>query len=341
MRNNYDLDDNDDDYRRWPLLEELLTAFEQSIKPVYERADAKALVQQRWHGRLVWWAAIGGTLAVLCAIVELASAIPSIRLWIGGLEVVAAAIAIVVVGLGMWSAFHPYWLQHRFVAEQCRFIKFHLLLNPSVWYGKKPVELKKIIDHYVHAIKSPDKQLIHKWVTWRRTVCDRFQNLPVGLGEDLQKQIVEYVIEKRLDYQRGYFHKQAEKRHRWEKRTRNVSPVCFFLSIVFAFAHFVFEWLAGEDHHGLLHTLGSVSVVLAAALPTLAAGVRTIRSAYEFGRNQLRFEAMSHFLGVIDGEVKRQTAPATAIEMLREAEQALESEHRAWLRLMIEAEWFG
>ena len=78
-----------------------------------------------------------------------------------------------------------------------------------------------------------------------------------------------------MRYQQEYFDGQAKRRHRWKRWTRNVSPACFFLSIVAAFSHFLFEWLAGESHEGWLHFLARVFVLLAAALPVLAMGVRT------------------------------------------------------------------
>ena len=80
-------------------------------------------------------------------------------------------------------------------------------------------------------------------------------------------------------------------------------------------------------------------IVAAAVLPAIAAGVRTYRSAHEFGRNQLRFTAMSHYLQLIAHDIG--TRSDEAFPLLREAEMALDAEHRAWLRLMLEAEWFG
>jgi hypothetical protein len=82
-------------------------------------------------------------------------------------------------------------------------------------------------------------------------------------------------------------------------------------------------------------------MLLAAALPAFAAGVRTFRSAHEFGRNQLRFDAMSEYLATARVNVGKQTSPQSKLHLLREAEAALDAEHRAWLFLTFEAEWFG
>jgi uncharacterized membrane protein YhaH (DUF805 family) len=217
-----------------------------------------------------------------------------------------------------------------------------VLLNPTVWYGRSSDEIRNSIESMSHVLRNPEEHMIHEWVTWRVQISKRFDPLPSSIPDEVLKELVDYYKVKRLQNQQRYFDRQAQKRHRWERWTRNVSPVCFFLSIVAAFSHFLFEWLAGEDHHeSWLHFFASVFVLLAAALPVLAMGVRTFRAAHEFGRNKLRFEGMSHFLSDILALVEKPEPAAAMIPLLREAEIALDSEHRAWLRLMIEAEWFG
>lgn len=80
---------------------------------------------------------------------------------------------------------------------------------------------------------------------------------------------------------------------------------------------------------------------LAALLPVMAAGIRTCRGAFEFGRNSLRFESMAHHLGYLIKELKSAESPEGMLAILRRGEYAMESEHRSWMRLMMEAEWFG
>ena len=340
-RPNYDLDDDDEDLARWPKLRSLLIVARETLLPVYLATDAAAMRQQKRHSWLVLWAAIFGTLAVLCAIFELSDVIPISRSVLSIVELIAAFIAIVVVVLGIYSALHPDWLLQRFLAEQCRFVKFHILLNPAVWHGRTGDEIRSTVEAMSQALRNPNEHLIHEWVTWRVQIAKRFDPLPKDIPEDVVKELVDYYKTKRLQNQQRYFDRQALRRHRWERWTRNVSPTCFFLSIVAAFSHFLFEWLAGESHEGWFHFLAGVFVLLAAALPVLAMGVRTFRAAHEFGRNKLRFEGMSHFLSEILVLVETQESASSVMPLLREAEIALDSEHRAWLRLMIEAEWFG
>ncbi len=340
-RSNFDLDDDEADLARWPQLCSLLSASRETLLPVYLATDVAAMRQQKRHSWLVLLAAIFGTLAVLCAIFELSDIILISRSVLSIVELIAATIAIVVVGLGIYSALHPDWLLQRFLAEQCRFVKFHLILNPAVWHGRSGDEIRASVEAMFHALRNPDEHLIHGWVTWRLQIAKRFDPIPKELPEEVVKDLVDYYKVKRLRDQQRYFDRQAQRRHRWERWTRNVSPACFFLSIVAAFSHFLFEWLAGESHEGWLHFLAGVFVLFAAALPVLAMGVRTFRAAHEFGRNRLRFDGMSHFLSEILILSESQVSPTAVIPLLREAEIALDSEHRAWLRLMIEAEWFG
>lgn len=339
-RQDYDLDD-DLDVLRWPQLRGLLLVFRETLLPVYLAADQAAMRQQRRHSWLVGWAAAFGTVAVLCAIVELSDNLPLNRQWIGTVELVAAAAAIIAVGLGIWSALQPDWLLKRFIAEQCRFVKFHLLLDPKAWHGRADAEVKLAVENLLQPLRAPERHFVHEWVSWKRKLVGRFDAVPIDLPDDIATELIAYYEIKRLRYQQGYFAGQAKKRHRWEMLTRNVSPCCFFLSIVAAFSHFVFEWFAGEDHHGRMHFLAGICVLLAAALPVVAAGVRTVRAAHEFGRNQLRFAATSNHLNIILGDIAKQPSSTAKIQLFREAESTLDHEHRAWLRLMIEAEWFG
>ena len=93
------------------------------------------------------------------------------------------------------------------------------------------------------------------------------------------------------------------------------------------------------------HALADVSIVLimvAASMPVLGAGVRTLRTAYEFARNTVRYRAklvtLRHFKNKLPSHNED---PEPIFHAFWHCEQILESEHREWLRLMTDAEWFG
>ena len=79
----------------------------------------------------------------------------------------------------------------------------------------------------------------------------------------------------------------------------------------------------------------------AAAFPVVGAMVRTMRTAFEFGRNANRFDGVARILASVDQQLQAAASPAVKLELLREAEFVLQHENRSWMRLMIEAEWFG
>jgi hypothetical protein len=347
-RKNYDMDDDANDFVKWPDLQILLQVLKSDLLPMYSAADVSAKRRQTLHSWLVGLAAVFGTIAVLCAIFELAEIFPDQADSVEIAEIVAAGAAIVLVVLGICSSFHKTWLSNRFIAEQCRFIKFHLLLDPAFWYGQTESAIRSTVANLLQPLRIKNKQflgkdgLIHQWVTWKSKITDRYVPISNPLPVEVANQLIDYYKDKRLDYQHHYFEDQAKKRGWRETATKYIPPWCFFLSIVAAFVHFVIE----KKHLDDVHIVARYSLLLAAALPAFAAGVRTVRAAHEFGRNHLRFEAKENYLHNILGDPAVQTAAgqppsADAIPLLREAEGALDAEHRAWLRLMIESEWFG
>jgi len=82
-------------------------------------------------------------------------------------------------------------------------------------------------------------------------------------------------------------------------------------------------------------------ILLAASLPVLGGAVRTFRSAYDFARNTYRYRAKAVALNLIGSSLEHASGPHSQFLGLWFCEQTLENEHREWLRLMIEAEWFA
>ena len=135
-------------------------------------------------------------------------------------------------------------------------------------------------------------------------------------------------------------------------------PGAFFASIVAALLHFSVDFAEKIAHGAASHpdeevvlagvasttsapSLSLLLVMLAAALPVIGTGVRTYRLANELGRNVLRFKASAANLDQILGSAEGRTQQAELLVDLHQAEQLLEIEHREWLRLMLEAEWYG
>jgi hypothetical protein len=89
-----------------------------------------------------------------------------------------------------------------------------------------------------------------------------------------------------------------------------------------------------------VHELSHVFIFLAAALPTVGAGIRTVRAAHEFARNKVRYRAKEVGLTHMDKVLLRGTGPEAKISDMEFCDRALELEHREWARLMNETEVF-
>lgn len=327
---------------------------------VYDR-DAQS--QQAWHQWLVAVAAIAGSTAVLLAILQLATfarplllETPAAAVLAGG-EYVAAILAIIAVVLGLSVAFHTRWRVLRMKAEQYRFLKAHYLLHAAQWLSRAPAERSDYLRTMLAGIHALDSGDAHHWA---QGTFSLFRDEPASLAATdapLAAALVRYLRVGRIESQRDYFIVQTRRRHDRERGTWFIPPACFFLSIVFAFAHFAVEIWGQERHSADAHaevravpakkphhtpTALMIGCLLgAAAFPVLGAMVRTMRTAFEFGRNANRFEGVAHVLDEIDGQLALPLPPAAQMELLREAHRMLQHENRSWMRLMIEAEWFG
>jgi hypothetical protein len=339
--------------------------------PVYDRI---ALNQQRWHQWLVGVAAVTGTLAVLLAIFQMAKP----RLFEAFLkafeygELLAAVLALVSVVVGLSVAFHTRWQLLRMKAEQYRFLKFHVLLHAGQWLNRSASDRDEGLRTLLAGIHALDKEDAHEWSIGVFSLVADDPALISQADEPLTDDIVRYFRVHRLESQRNYFETQSERRHERERTTWMIPPACFFLSILCAFIHFggeaARELLAHEEASQaespapgvtspvkppaapprakeppdtLFDRLLNACLIGAVAFPVIGAMVRTIRTAFEFGRNANRFAGVARILTNIEEKLAAATSPAVKLELMREAEFVLQQENRSWMRLMFEAEWFG
>ena len=82
-------------------------------------------------------------------------------------------------------------------------------------------------------------------------------------------------------------------------------------------------------------------LVLAVILPAVGAAIRTVQLSRELERNALRARAKEQALKRLRDQLLVEQNPPAILLTLHTCEDILESDHREWLRLMIEAEWFG
>ena len=362
--------------RQWNSLVRAEIGSVQSF-PYY---DQQAQSQQRWHRWLVIVAAITGSTAVLLAILQLGVyARPQLRdtlldEFLAGSEYVAAGLAALAVVLGLSVAFHTRWQVLRMKTEHYRFVKFQFLLHAAKWANCEADEGDKQLRKLLAGIHALDHRDAHDWAQGVFSLEEDNPAVVVQADDALANDILRYFRHRRLGAQREYFEVQAHRRHIIERRTWLIPPICFFLSILCALLHFVVE-IYGHSaiHDPTAHEeerkpvaakapenprpapppvevaaekpppgpLMLACLIGAAAFPLIGATVRTIRTAFEFGRNSNRFEGVARSLTRIEKQLDPADTSAAKLHLLRDAEFVLRNENRSWMRLMIEAEWFG
>ena len=374
-----ELYDSPDDLARWPLLAPLLKSWQTEVwdKDHTEfrgcwRYDQDALRLQQVHRVVVIFAAAAGTGAVVLAILQLGmehqkcgpylasllSGILGSRMgtdamqeWATNVLMLAEVACVVLAGtavlLGIFSSLNHRWRELRFKAENYRMLKFRFLLNGAYWLRQTQEERGLHLFMHLVQIHDIDDKGIRDWIHWQREILPPLEAPDVEPDEPLARELADYFRARRLASQQEYFESRGHQLHRVERVVRHIGPALFMLSVVAALTHAILHlwhtWEEGEHHSQpsplVLWAFGLA--LMAAIAPVVGAGVRTWRGAFEFGRNSLRFEAMAHHLQALLVELGKARSPEAILTILRRGEHAMEAEHRAWMRLMMEAEWFG
>jgi hypothetical protein len=339
-----DMQDTLADLKRWPELAGTLQVCAEVIEPAFRRADQKALRHQRWHRLLTMLATSFGTAAVVFAILQLAFADP-IRPAMARAEVFVAILASVAVVLGLGMAFQANWLVERNKAERLRLAKFRFLIDPELWSGADAVKSRKRgdLEQHVRELEAIGPGDVHHWVENDQVPHPPQSVLALSSLPHGNKELLEYYRTRRLQFQLRFFRKRADhylKRHRF---TRYLSPLLFFGSVGAVLVHFGYD-LVSHDHVIGTERLPAISrglIVLAASLPVLGGMIRTFAEAYQFARNTYRYRAKAVALTSIDSDLELAIEPRSQFLGLWLSEETLENEHREWLRLMLDAEWFA
>lgn len=201
---------------------------------------------------------------------------------------------------------------------------------------------------------------------------------PAGSSE-LVQQLRDFWLVKRILPQEQFFHVRAKTLSKIGSTTRRLLPILFFVSLLCTGIHFgvdayLHSWEAEAHNHQelqshdeskpdpaiqmaadggptaaqrpmsrrelALHRIGWLSLIAAASLPVLALGLRSLRSAFEFDRNENRFHGLQKRLEKLAQRLPPNVTAQQFSRVSASTEQTLKDEHRSWVRLMIEAEWF-
>jgi hypothetical protein len=351
-----DMHDTDEEISRYAPIARTLQLCRR-IEEEFDAADECAVKFQRRHHWLTRAAALSGTLAVVFAIIGLSRG--ETELWsavwlprkemLDRIELCLAGAALLIVGFGWVMHYKESWLRWRHQAESCRLLRYNFLTHPSVWREREE-DARLWIESNLNKIAHTD---LDKAVL-EPTPHGPFEGTQSKLPRGVLRALTEYYLSKRLNPQKEYLANRSQ-RNELSDWIRAYLPWFFFVSIVAVFFKFFVRGASVRWEQFL--------ALLAALLPAAAAGVRTWRSAFEFSRNKGRFEAAHQAMRDLERRLVEEGFAASeksdpsvvsaaqkdaeetdAYPILRDlswCEHILESEHREWLRLMYETEWFG
>jgi hypothetical protein len=191
---------------------------------------------------------------------------------------------------------------------------------------------------------------MERWWKENRRIAKDFYSLKLTVTDEELNQIMEYYKEKRLEKQIDYFFKKSERDMASDAFWKVIPPFFFVASIACAVIHILISGGVTVVHQ-LHHTnplepygvrvASTIFIAMAALFPVFGAAIRTHRSANEFSRNTVRFHAVYLELKEAYGLLEPKEEAGVKLRRLWLSEERLESEHREWLRLMDEAEWYG
>jgi hypothetical protein len=352
----------------FPAVADMIRVGTDVILPTYLKADQTANRRQSQHRTLTLLAAVGGTVAMLLSLIEV-SELSGGRLppWVE-LGMLLMALAAIVLGLGAAAA--PGWLLERHKAEHCRLQKFRFLIDPELWTGdpaRREARIQKLKDD-IALMATADKEKMDAWIE-----TEVITTAPSGWSEQVVEDgslhdLVGYYRRNRLASQLGYFRKRKDSFSRREAILKVLPTALFIGSVLLALANSAYVYgvsleyikpnfglsqvahaAAEPDDHGAAaegshhepDTTSRLLTVTMASLAIIAAGVRTVRGASEYGRNSSRYAAKYEMLNGVEERLQRGPIDLSVLPYFWHAEQSLEADHRDWLRLMREAEWFG
>lgn len=337
-----DMVDAPDEGGAWPELWPLLRACTE-LSRAWSAWDRDAMRKQRRHSILVVLTGALALAALLLALGQLSD-------YLGGMaetaEVIIVLCVLAAVALGLAATWDRRWRLRRFQAEQCRLLKFGMLLDSPRWVAD-PNITEEFLSRRVALLAHCGTDDPKAWVLRERTDLDPPRSVSASLSPEMLKQVCEYFLRKRIRYQCNYFKEQHSRRESYERWTRDFPAWAFLLGLIAALVRFVWEkayHLNANGAAGGHDPVARVLLILVIALPIIGAAIRTFRGAFEFGRNANRFHALHLYLSSRENDLqaaRERGDAAAALRAMRDVEQELEVEHRSWMRLMVEAEWFG
>ncbi|HEY2323458.1 MAG TPA: RyR domain-containing protein [Thermoanaerobaculia bacterium] len=326
-----------------PRLADALQWLAGTVGKQWAAEDREASQSQSRHRHLSRIAIVAGTAAIVFAILQLAAhavTVPSVKNVASKLEAIAVSAALLAVGVGVMARMNRRWLVHRHRAECLRMFKFCALdrlwsYNDEAW--------KRWVGDKLREIPSAGSHVSEEWPE-EDDIEDEEPRPIRSRDSGFTRALIAYYRIKRLEYQRRYFDARFKAYSNTMRPWHHISLWLFFASVICVLIHFGLEWGANRVilvWERRLDDAGIWFVALAAIIPVVGAGIRAWFGAFERTRSASLYKEK---LTAIDRANERLEEHAHDLAAIRReiaiTEQFLKQEHREWLRLLHDAEWF-
>jgi len=296
----------------------------------FRDADQDALQAQKTHRTVTIGAALLGTLAIFASV--LTRLFPTtLFLWF---ELGFAVLSALAVLVGIIAGWQKRWLLSRYKAEQLRLLKFDFLTEPALWTKPDEVWQRELEDRIlqIEAIEGGDLEHQAKTENVAKAPLADLQSVSAREREEVWR----YYVQRRLEFQIHYFSRIAGSEPQGFLGNSRIGPALFFVTVTLLAYHLGLEIKLGDNAGP------PVFLILSLLVPALWSGVRTFRSANQFGRNRARSAAKASALRQVAKRMEVAPPPLdTVFQNIAVAEAVLASDQGEWLRLMNEAEWYG
>jgi hypothetical protein len=288
----------------------------------------------------------GGFLALLFSFASICFG-PNLTFLVG--EGVCSLIMVAAIVEGLVARYHQHWILERHRAERLRLLRFGWLVDPRHWDVRADAlpAISQALQTKVNDIVAAGEPEMKQW--GRETLLPAVTMPAVPPPAEAVEAARQRYISTRLHHQLSYFLDMAERRERLDAPTRILPAIGFGAAVLLSFVHLIGE-VVGEARGGITQPVQAATQIdvprqwllfLILVLPAAGAAGRLLRTAFEFARNRQRFVTTAFELERVRGWLDMAKDPADVALAMAKAEDALAQEHREWLRLMQEAEWFG
>jgi hypothetical protein len=349
-RGTFDMDDRPetDVLTSFPDLKASLDWLDSSLGEKWRKADKEALRCQRNHRRLARIAIVTGTAAIVLAVAQLAIKLTVATTYIAAaLELGAVGAAVISVAVGFIAKYDRRWLAQRHLAERLRMLKFSSL--EQLWC-LEPAKWQEWVTARITVLEGLEdaKTVKHEIEEWSRKDLIEPQLATSLVSEPeptLLNAVTTYYRFKRVEFQAEYFDRRQKDFKKATGGWLHLSLPLFLISVACVIGHFLLEHFGPRaEDEGVRHLLEQTAIWLvasAAIIPVLGLGIRAWFAAFELPRSAILFAAKHQALRNLVHQVEEDSGRALpTVHHMAQTEHFLEHEHREWLRLLSETEWF-